>query len=243
MGAGISDYLEPAIKPERANEVVAQIRAHLNSTSDWDICDWQDLSYNTPLKALATEVIDDVQCSAIALEGRFEDYWQGCAGSLRQNLRRDRSKTETLGQIRFEVTGEATAELLDALIEMHRARWRKKNKPGMIEANRSADFIRDVAREFAVREMLRIFSLRFDETLAAMIFAFDYRGRISNYLTAFDPAFERLGFGRSVLYEAIRYCFEHKYKVWDFLRGDEPYKHWWRAQKIPKVRLRVTRTA
>ncbi len=243
LGAGISDYLEPAMKLEHADEIVAQLRRHLQSTADWDVCQWQDLSFDTPLKAVASDVMEDAQCMVIALEGSFEAYWEGCPKSLRQNVRRDKSKAEAQGAVRFDVAKEAAPELLDALIEMHGARWQRQNQPGMIEANGSAEFLRDIAREFAARDMLRIFSVRFDEKLVAMILAFAYRERISNYLTAFDPGYERLGFGRTLLYEAVRYSFENGYKAWDFLRGDEPYKHWWRARTIPKARVIVTRTA
>lgn len=243
LGAGISDYLEPALKPEREHEMVSQIQSHLNSTSDWDICHWQDLSGNTPFQQLACEFAEDTPCMAIPLNGTFEAYWETCARTLRQNVRRDRAKAESQGEIRFHVATAPEPELLDSLIEMHRARWQRQDQPGMIEANGSEAFLRDVAYGFASLGMLRIFSLQFGRKLVAVIFAFDYHGRISNYLTAFDPEYERLGFGRTLLYEAVRYSFQKGYKAWDFLRGEEQYKHWWRAQVIPKSRVVVTRTA
>jgi CelD/BcsL family acetyltransferase involved in cellulose biosynthesis len=221
--------------------MVAQIRWNLESTSDWDLCHWQDLSLETPLKALASEVTEDAPCLAIPLKGSFEEYWEGCARSLRQNVRRDRMKAEARGKVQFDVTKEAPPELLDALIDMHGARWQRQEQPGMIEANGSAAFLRDIACKFAALDMLRIFSIRFDEKLAAVILAFAYRRRILNYLTAFDPDYERLGVGRTLLHEAVRYSFENGYTVWDFLRGDEPYKHWWRAQTVSKARVIVTR--
>ena len=241
IGTGISDHLEPALKPENADEIVAQLQSYLNSTSDWDICYWQDLSFATPFKHPASEVAEDTQCSAIALEGSFEAYWQRCPRSLRQNVRRDRAKAEAGGEIRFAATTEPDSELLDALITMHRARWKHHNQAGMIDANGSADFLRDIARQFAACGLLRVFSLRFNGKLTAILFAFDYRGRISNYLTAFDPEHERFAFGRTLLYEALRDSFEKGYRAWDFLRGDEPYKQWWRAEKIPKVKVVLSR--
>lgn len=243
VGAGISDYLEPAMKPECAEEIVHRLRHYLDSTSNWDVCDWQDLSLDSPLQSLASEVCDDSPCRVIPLEKSFEEYWNDCARSLRQNVRRDKAKAEALGEVRFDVTNDASPDLLDTLIEMHAARWQRKNQPGMIQGNGSAEFIRDIARQFAHRDMLRIFSIRFNEKIAAIIVAFTARRRISNYLTAFDPFHERLGFGRTLLYESIRHSFQNGCQAWDFLRGDEPYKLWWRAQKIPKIRLRVTRTA
>jgi CelD/BcsL family acetyltransferase involved in cellulose biosynthesis len=276
MGAGISDYLEPVITPEYAAMMVDQVRQYLGATSNWDVCHWQDLSSDTPWRALASEVTEDAQCMEIPLKGRFDAYWESCGRGLRQNVRRDRTKAESRGKLRFDVTKEADPELLNGLIEMHRERWQRKNESGMIEANRSADFLREIARDFAAQGLLRIFSLRFEEEgsqlvlgssraaisarltaelprealpafteekLVAVILAFSYQGRMSNYLTGFDPAYERLGFGRTLLFEALRYCFENKYEVWDFLRGDEPYKKLWRAEIVRKTRIVVNRTA
>ncbi len=89
--------------------------------------------------------------------------------------------------------------------------------------------------------MLRLFSLRYREKVAALIFGVCYADTIYGYLTAFDPEYEALGFGRTLLFEALRYAFENGFAAWDFLRGDEPYKFWWGAQLIPKCRFIVRR--
>lgn len=243
IGTGISDYLEPALKPEYANEIVSQIDSYLSSNPEWDLCGWQDLSFDTPFQRLTSQFASDTSCMKISLEGGFESYWESCPKALRQNVRRDRAKAEAQGEIRFDVTADPAPELVDGLIQMHRARWLRQNQPGMIEANGSAAFLRHIARKFAACQMLRIFSLRFNGNLAAVILAFDYRRQIFNYLTAFAPDYEHFGFGRTLLYEAIRYSFENGYRAWDFLRGDEPYKSWWRAQRVSKARLVLTRTA
>ena len=111
----------------------------------------------------------------------------------------------------------------------------------MIQANGSAEFLCDVARKFACRDMLRFFSLRFRDQIAALILAFPYGNTMFGYLSAFDPEHEALGLGRTLLFEAIRYCYQNGYRAWNFLRGDEPYKFWWGAQVIPKCRVRLIR--
>ena len=66
-----------------------------------------------------------------------------------------------------------------------------------------------------------------------MVLHNDYFG----YMSAFDPQQESHGFGRLLLYEAFRYCFQNRINSWQFLRGQETYKFWWGAQLIPKIRL------
>lgn len=243
LGSGISDYLEPAIAPGNCGEVVECLRAHLASKGDWDVCNWQDLSCDTPLRSLASQLLEDTPCSEILLAGTFDDYWSARSKSLRQNVRRDRQKAESRGRLEFQISSDADAESMEALIRLHAARWQSAGEPGMIAANRSAEFLKDVSTEFARGGMLRMFTLRFDGQIAALILAFVYANRIFNYITAFDPEHEALGLGRTLLFEALRYSFENGYEAWDFLRGEEPYKTWWGAQPVCKCRVIVTRTS
>jgi CelD/BcsL family acetyltransferase involved in cellulose biosynthesis len=111
----------------------------------------------------------------------------------------------------------------------------------MIQANRSEAFLREVAAEFAGRDMLRLFAVRYRGRIAAVVLAFLYANQVFSYLSAFDPEFESLSLARNLLYQSIRQCFERNYRSWDFLRGEEPYKFSWGAERIPKRRITLTR--
>jgi CelD/BcsL family acetyltransferase involved in cellulose biosynthesis len=107
----------------------------------------------------------------------------------------------------------------------------------MIDSNRAEGFLREVAAPLASLDALRIFTLRFQERIAAIILALCHRGAICSYLSAFDPEYEKFGCGRELLARALHYACTHGYRCWDFLRGDEPYKLDWGAQLVPKARL------
>jgi CelD/BcsL family acetyltransferase involved in cellulose biosynthesis len=248
IGSGISDYLEPAIDPRYCPAILQSLRDHLQAAINWDICDWQDLSVDTPLRGLGSEgrfeltFSSDIPCSEIRLEGSFDTFQNARSKDLKRNLRRYRNKAEAMGNVQFEAVRTARPELINALIDLHDGKWQQRGEPGMIQANGSAEFLCDVAREFACGDMLRLFSLRFQDRIAAVILAISYESTMFGYLSAFDPQHEALGLGRTLLLEAIRYCYENGYKAWNFLRGDEPYKFWWGAQIIPKTRVRLIRT-
>jgi CelD/BcsL family acetyltransferase involved in cellulose biosynthesis len=243
IGSGLSDYLEPPIDSRRANEVIRSLQAHLQSRSDWDKCNWQDLSCDTPLKHLASQVLDDIECREIPLLGTFDAYWKARSQNLRRNIHRDAKKLETLGNIQFCVSRDNSPCLINALLDLHTARWQTHGQPGMIEVNSCAAFITDAAREFARQGMLRIFLLQLQQKPVAVILSAAYRGILFNYLTGFNPEYEAAGLGRKLLFESIRYAFENGFTSWNFLRGDEPYKAWWGAISIPKCRVIVTRKA
>ena len=128
IGSGVSDYLEPAIAKEHCCAIVDQLQAHLKQNSSWDICNWQDLCFETPLKRLASKTVDDIGCCVIAMAGEFEEYWQARPKNLRRNVRRDRQKAESRGALEFQVCAEANRESMQALIQLHTARWHHRQR-------------------------------------------------------------------------------------------------------------------
>lgn len=240
VGSGISDYLEPAIAPGHEEQVIRKLGAHLLNNCDWDVCDWQDLAADSPLAALG-RVEDDTPCSEIRLNGGFEEYWALRSKDLRRNLRRYRSRAEQDGPLEFAVTCCADLCLMNELIRLHGDRWGQQGQPGMVATNGSAEFLRDIACEFERLQMLRFFSLRYKDEIVAVSLGFLCRNTIYSYLSAFEPRYEILGFGRKLLYESLRHAYGQHYHAWNFCRGDEPYKFSFGAEAIAKFRLILTR--
>lgn len=238
IGTGISDYLDPVFDGGRRGPIVEALRSHLASDREWDVCDWQDLSAGTPLEALG-DALDDTPCTQIRFGRSFDDFLTERPKDLRRNLRRYKQKAEALGDVRFAVTREADRDLLDALIALHAARWQRSGQAGTIESNHSAEFLRAAAEIFAGRDWLRIFTLHFKAKIAAIVLAFRNQSTIFSYLSAYDPEYERFGFGRELLLQALQYAQAHRYTCWNFLRGEEPYKFSWGAERIPKRRVVV----
>lgn len=247
IGSGISDYLEPPIEPAFEASVITALQCHLETFAGWDVCDWQDLSFGTPLGNLSCsprlniEAASDTECSFLPLTGSFDEYWRSRSSDLRRNVRRYRAKAEAAGFVEFAVANTATDELVSALVRLHGERWRRHGQPGMIRSNHSAEFINDVAKRFSQEGSLRIFSLRFDGVISALIIGFLHQNQFFSYMSAFDPEHESFGFGRTLLFQTIQHLWSARVCRFDFLRGDEAYKQSWGAQKIPKVRITVTR--
>ena len=141
-----------------------------------------------------------------------------------------------MGPVAFDATDDPEPELIDALIRLHGARWREQGEPGMIALNRSEQFLRAVSTGMAREDLLRFFVLRFRDEVVAVILAFRYRNKIYAYMSAFDPDYESLGFGRTLLYEGFRLAYDEAYDAWNFLRGDEPYKVSWGGEPIQRCR-------
>ena len=243
IGSGISDYLEPMMLPQRKNKILEQLRDYLQHRSDWDICFWQDLNHDTPL-ALLGELRPDTPSSVILFdwfEKSFDEYWSARGPNLRRNVRRYGHRAHSTGPVEFAVSSAAEPSLIDALLQLHGARWRAHGQSGMVATNNSDSFLRDSACAFARHNILRIFSLHIRAEIAAIILAFELRGRMYGYLTGFDPAVEHFGPGRLLLHHTLRHCFAQGCTGWDFLRGEEAYKADWGAEPVLKSRVVLER--
>lgn len=240
LGSGITDYLDPLLAPDHAAEIIARLECELRSWRDWDVCDWQDLSAASPLLRLG-ESVEEAPCTCAPLLTAYDEYLRQRPKNLRRGLRSDRAKADAEAPVSFEPVNEADPQLVQALIDLHRARWQSAGEPGMIEANGAEAFLRAVAPRLAARDMLRFFVVRFAGQIAALILALRNRTTLYGYLTAYDPAHQDFGFGREVLAQAIRHGHECGYRSWDFLRGEEPYKFLWGAQRVERRRVLISR--
>ena len=240
LGSGVSDYLDPVFDPCHTPEIIERVGAELRRATDWDICDWQDLSADSPLQALG-ESFADTPCSVVRLEGSFEDFLAARSKDLRRNLRRYRERAEAVGPVSFEAVEEPDAELMDSLVRMHGERWAAAGERGMFESNGSAAFTREAAEKLASRGAVRMFTVRFLNRSAAMLLAFRHETALFCYMSAFDPRHQALGFGRELLAQTFRHAHVHGYKQWNFLRGEEHFKFSWGATAVPKRRVRIVR--
>jgi CelD/BcsL family acetyltransferase involved in cellulose biosynthesis len=248
IGSGISDYLEPAVDREHAAAVVAGLGQTLESYTDWEVCDWQDLNAGSVLIGLRgsgfeVRTTEDTMCSRIALAGTFDEFWSARGKDLRRNVRRYGLRAREDGAVEFESVDRPDAKLLHSLIELHAGRWQAQGQPGMIALNHAAAFLCDITRRFGEIGMLRIYVVRFGGEPAAVNLGYVFRGTYFSYMSAFDPQHEYFGFGRMLLYRAIQHCYANRVRFWNFLRGDEPYKFSWGAEAIPKRRVHIERRA
>jgi CelD/BcsL family acetyltransferase involved in cellulose biosynthesis len=53
LGSGISDYLDPVLAPGFQTKVIAELGQQLQSRTDWDVCNWQDLTRQSTLHPCA----------------------------------------------------------------------------------------------------------------------------------------------------------------------------------------------
>jgi CelD/BcsL family acetyltransferase involved in cellulose biosynthesis len=159
----------------------------------------------------------------ITLAPDFEMYVQGLGKKARHELRRKLRRFEgTPGtSFRWAKDHERPA-VLDRFFALHRL---SKGEKAAFMTPPTERFFRDVADALAPMGLLRLGVVRAHDQDAAVLFAFAYGDTLALYNAAYDPALSSLSLGIASHAFAIRGAIAQGFKVYDLLRGDEPYKY------------------
>jgi CelD/BcsL family acetyltransferase involved in cellulose biosynthesis len=244
LGSGMASYLEPPIALAQRADVATLLKSHLLANNTWETCEWRDLAPNSPLAGLQLgdrfemKLAADSEWSQVAIQGTFQQYWEGRSFSLRRNfLKYLDTSSMVADRPRFEVVAQADPEFVNAIIRL------QGDQAAAFASARegAAAFLVDLTKVCDYAELLRMFALRYNKKLVAATLAFLHRNTVYAFATGHDPEMEMLGSGRLLLFESVRHSFQQGYRGWNFLRGNEPYKLLWGAQIVPTARISIER--
>lgn len=236
LGAGVSDYLDLLVAPGAADAAHAVGRELAGRP--WQRVELGELRDGSPLLSCVLPGSEEralqETCPALAISP--EAPLAGLSPRLRRELEYQRRRA--VREIGIEPVTLEPAELIDALATLHRARWTVRGEHGVIDDRRRA-FLADAAAGLARRGMVLGTGLRLGGELAAVAFGFVDRDRARYYLGGFDPQHERRGPGTLVIAAAIEEAARRGVRVFDFLRGAEPYKYRFGARDDVQLHRRV----
>jgi CelD/BcsL family acetyltransferase involved in cellulose biosynthesis len=142
---------------------------------------------------------------------------------LRKQVRYQERRLARDHAVRYRLIddADALAAALDALFELHGARWGDR---GSHVFARSEAFHREFAALALAQGWLRLWLLEVDGRTVAAWYGFRFGGADWHYQSGRDPAWERYSVGAVLLAHTIRDCVESGVPRYLFLRGDEAYK-------------------
>ena len=159
----------------------------------------------------------------IALAADYESYVQGLGKKERHELRRKLRRFEAAPGAGFAWAGDRDrAAVLDRFFELHRL---SKGEKAAFMTEDVERFFRDLADALAATGWLRLGMVRAHDEIAAVLFGFAYRDTLALYNAAYDPALGSLSLGIASHAYAVRDAIAQGFKIYDLLRGDEPYKY------------------
>ncbi|MBV8544316.1 MAG: GNAT family N-acetyltransferase [Acidobacteria bacterium] len=226
LGTGISDYLDVVGDAKLIIDEMSRLNCQL-----WDLQQLQPSSsmLTAPLPDGFSENVEDQEaCPVLPLFGKtFENLG---STHFQKKLRYYRRALERTGEVRIETpAAETLDDLLTALFDLHAARWKRRNLPGVLADDASQAFHRDAARRMLDAGMLRMYATRIDDRIVAVFYGFALNGIVYYYLSGYDPGLEKLSIGTILVAHAIEQAVHDGATAFDFLRGAEEYKYAWGA--------------
>ena len=177
------------------------------------------------------------------MPAREDEFTDSLPRQLQHNLKYYWRKLANLGQVKIEQANENNfAELFEALLSLHEARWRMNELSGVLCDCEVRNFHHDAAFGLLSHDALRMYALRLDARIIASLYAFHHGRCTYYYLSGFDPQFRRYSPGTILVAHAIREAIREGDVSFDFLRGREDYKYRWGARDRPIYRKQVTWT-
>ncbi|HXG23078.1 MAG TPA: GNAT family N-acetyltransferase, partial [Chthonomonadales bacterium] len=255
VGTGASDYLDILAEEGCEIEVGVAILRYLTQSAGFDLADLQQLRPQAGLRAAAEcfgqqysgpwkwRIVSQELCPFVPLPSTWEEYGARLGKKMRANLSYyDRLLSRSFEKAEVQLAGaEELSQAMSAFIDLHQRRWRARLLPGVLRSGRVQEFHCRVAKQFQRRGWLRLHVTKINGRVAAALYCFRFRERYYYYLGGFDPELAKYSLGTVLTAHAIRRAIEEGCAEFDFLRGNEPYKHRWMPEERLNCRLLLVR--
>lgn len=159
----------------------------------------------------------------------YDDYFMTLKRKLRSELRRFERRLTEVGTISYHVYEKSDVQIalnsLMKFLDVHKQKWPYAYKPkGFHEA---------LITRALPNNLISLNELRINEIPVSWQLNFKYNKILYGYMMAVVNKSEisRLGVGSLHLNHSIKECFEKKYIMYDFLKGDEVYKSGWANER------------
>jgi CelD/BcsL family acetyltransferase involved in cellulose biosynthesis len=193
IGTAVSDELDILAEPESAEAAAIAFLAYIQKQRPMQ-CEFAPLPESSPFRTGA-KVLDVMP---------IVDLSRPLPANMRRNLRRSRRRAEKFGNLRFESASEENFdEMFAALIDLHSARWNRRNEPGVLAGDAVRKFQTQAARALFQRGISRLYALRIGGRIVAAVYALLSRGRMCSYIGGFDPELQQLSLGTLTVGYAI----------------------------------------
>ncbi len=248
---GGSDYLDVLALPGYEFDVVNAITAHLERTGSFDILDLDGLPADSSSLSLLTRYFADNLdyrlrilprdlCPQIRIDD-WDDVLRQCQRVSYFN--RSVKRLRKLPQFEFRVIlGDEAPDLIDEAFErflrLHEMAWAGRGGSGATGTLEQKAFLRDVIGSMAA--WLRIEEIWIEGECRASLIGFEDGERFYFYLNGYDTAWSKYSLGFTILWMSIESAARRGVRLYDLLRGSEPYKFFWANSARATVTAQVT---
>jgi len=197
------------------------------------------------LVGIAQERDYEVLCQSedVSLELDLPSTWDEYLAALnkkqRHELRRKLRRLSETGNAnyRFIGVGQKVGELTDTFLKLFSL---SREEKASFMTSKMESFFKLITKTMAEVGLLRFGILESNTLTTAMVMGFDYNDSIYLYNSAYDPQYDSLSVGLLCKVLCIKDSIEKGRKKFDFLKGDETYKHHLGGKQVPLYRCQIT---
>jgi hypothetical protein len=228
---------------ERVATAIAEYLADENE--DWDCLELSAVDVGDPAIDQLIEHLEARECLVscrvtgntwvVDLPNSWEEYEQSLSQNNRRSIRRVQKKVIASGRTERHVVtcADDFEPVWNVFVDLHQRRRQSLGEPGCFASQVFHDFHHEIAQELLTAGQLRMSWIDVDGSPA--VAEYQYVGPNTNYSyqSGMDPDRLEVSPGHVGNFYAIQRAIEEGRQYFDFLRGDEPYKTFWRADPRP----------
>ncbi len=245
--ADVCDYLDFVVAPGREKPFFAVLLDDLRQKgiSHLDLNPLRpDSTVLTGLVPLAHDRKYEVRCDRedVSLEmhlpATWDEYLALLAPKQRHEVKRKLRRLEEAGIVDYRVVEDrgSVSSVMGVFLRLFAES--RKEKTDFMTA-RMESFFRTLAEAMAEAGLLRIGILELDTLPAAIVMTFDYHECVYLYNSGYDPQYRSLSVGVLSKVLCVRDSIQRGRKRFDFLKGEESYKHHMGGRDIPLYNCQI----
>ncbi|HEV2008725.1 MAG TPA: GNAT family N-acetyltransferase [Burkholderiales bacterium] len=240
--------------PGDLDAVAEAFAAALAAQRDWDTLKLDHLMpHGASIRALAPAIArhglrideqDGGRNAFVALNGAWNDYYNGRSRSLKKANNLAANRLKKAGEIRIEWLSASAGDearferALDTVIDISRRSWKRETGNALDQPGPQA-FIRSLSRAAYAQGWLSLWLIYLDEQPLAMEYQLIYGSEVHALRADFDTQREEISPGSHLFRQLLERLFEHGLGRYYMGRGDNPYKKRWTDEGEPLRRMMV----
>ena len=257
VGTGISDCLDMMVQPGCEQTAVKALGTHLarlaRTLDAIELSEIRDasclrLQLGDELAAAGVKTVTEIcdNCPRLTLASDWEQTLAGASGDFRRKLRARERRLYEHAPIGFETIGpgEVLDPAMDDFVAMHEERLADKVGRGIYTDPRMEKFHREACARFHAKGWLFLtFMTMHGKRVFANCYYF-HKNHIYCHLGGATDVGEAWNHSPGIVLEShcIQQALQRGGRVYDFLRGTEPYKYRFGAVDVPLWSITMQRT-
>jgi CelD/BcsL family acetyltransferase involved in cellulose biosynthesis len=248
LGSGevCTDHLSLVCSPADATRVAAAVAEYLTVEDDeWDRLELPAVDVGDNAVDQLADELEGRECLVtrypagntwiVDLPTSWDDYVKSLSQNNRRQVRRVHKRLIESGRSERHIAtcADDFEPVWQVFVRLHQLRRKSLNEPGCFASRAFHDFHHEIALQLLAAGQLRMSWVDVDGSPIATEYQFVGRKTNYSYQSGIDPDRMNISPGHLANSFAVRRAIEEGRAHFDFLRGDEPYKAFWRATPRP----------